>query len=83
MDGQRVLTLPLSRVNDKDIEKGLSWLNKHYKSDPFRYNRIHHEDYGNCFEICNQSYSLIAITRRELLAYIDGMLISMRLKGDE
>ena len=83
MDGQQVLTLPLSRVNDKDIETGLSWLNKHYESDPFRYQRIYHEDYGNCFEIYNQSYTLIATTRRELLAYIDGMKIGIVLKGDE
>ena len=83
MDGQRVLTLPLYRVSDKDIETGLSWLNKHMRSDPFVYHRIYHQDYGNCYEIYNQSYSLIATTRRELLAYIDGMLISTLLKGDE
>jgi len=87
MDGQRVLTFPLSRVSDKDIKSALIWLNKHYKSDPFEYQRINHEDYGNCFEIYNESYTLIATTRRELLAYIDGMRIGMRintwLKGDE
>jgi len=87
MDGQRVLTLPLSRVNDNDIKGALAWLNKDIDSGPFRYQRISHEDYDNCFEIYNESYTLIATTRRELLAYIDGMRIGMRintwLKGDE
>lgn len=87
MDGQRVLTLPLSRVNDDDIKRALAWLNKDIDSGPFKYQRISHEDYDNCFEIYNESYTLIATTRRELLAYIDGMLIGMRintwLKDDE
>lgn len=83
MDGQRVLTFPLSRVNDDDIKSALIWLNWSFESDPFTFSREYHEDYGAVFAATNSKYSIVGTTRRELLAYIDGLGIGMKWKGDE